>query len=923
MNYGRQNITQKKKQLNSSTKKLGTKFGVAAIKLLLITLVAVVVSASCLVLGSMQGIIASAPDVDTIDVTPDGYATKIYDNSGTEIQSLSSSGANRISVKIDKVPESLQNAFIAIEDERFYEHNGIDIKGIVRAAYITLSNGKLSQGASTLTQQLLKNNVFNAYNETTMEKIKRKVQEQYLAVKLETFMDKRTILENYLNTINLGNGYYGVQAAANGYFGKDVSELTLSECAVIASITQNPSKLNPIKYPESNKKRQLNVLDNMLAQGYISKNEYDEAANDDVYARLQGLEVTSKDSTYSYFVDTVIDQLIKDLVAQKGYTETQATNLIYRGGLQVFTTQDTQMQEIADRIINDPGYYPENTQCSISYSLTIREADNKISNYSHLYMLDWFQKQKGLTDFNLIFDSEEQARSYVEQFKAGMLEAGGSVVSEKLSFSMQPQMSLTLMDQHTGEVKVIVGGRGEKTANRTLNRATGSKRQPGSCIKPLAVYGPALDTGAITLATVVDDAPYYYSGANGKLVKNHDNSYSGLITVRKAIANSTNVPAVKILTQISPEVGFNYLQKLHFSTLVSPKEAVNGNHDVVQALALGGMTYGVYCIDMTAAYAAVANNGVYTEPVYYTKVLDHNGTVILDNSTPNTTAVFKESTAWLLTSALESVADYGTGTQAHLKKQPTAVKTGTTQNASDKWICGFTPYYTASIWLGYDDSSEELTIHNHNIIWHDIMEEIHKNLPEGSFDAPNDIVSMSVCDQSGAIPVEGLCDEDPRGSRIINEYFSLDNKPVGTCETHIKVKVCEDSNEPASVNCTHIATRIFIKKAAVNIQPNASSSSSSINMTPKDSNYALTDEQINKICSLHSGNSPYGDSYDNDILKPSQSQTESNGNNNNSNNATSADSSNNSGNAQNGNNSNSNSNSGNVSDNSGSGNNSH
>lgn len=228
---------------------------------------------------------------------------------------------------------------------------------------ITVSDGEMSQGASTITQQLLKNNVFNAYNESTMEKIKRKVQEQYLAIKLETVMDKDSILENYLNTINLGNGYYGVQAAANGYFNKDVSELTLSECAVLASITKNPSRLNPLKNPDDNKERQLAVLNNMLKQEYISTNEYSEAVADDVYARLEGIDVSaaSSSSNYSYFVDEVINQLIDDLMQQKGYSKQQATSMIYSGGLSVYTTQDMSMQNIADSILNDPDYYPSNT----------------------------------------------------------------------------------------------------------------------------------------------------------------------------------------------------------------------------------------------------------------------------------------------------------------------------------------------------------------------------------------------------------------------------------------------------------------------------------------------------------------------------------------------------------------------------------
>lgn len=875
MNYGRRGIKQKKKLLNSATTKLGTKFGVAAIKLLLICAVAVIVAGSCLALGSIQGIIASAPDISTIDVTPDGFATKIYDNNGAEIQTLSTSGSNRISVKIDQVPLNLQHAFVAIEDARFYEHNGIDVKGIFRAAAITLQTRGLSQGASTITQQLIKNNVFNAYNETEIEKIKRKVQEQYLAIKLETRMDKNSILENYLNTINLGNGYYGVQAAANGYFGKDVSELTLSECAVIASITQSPNALNPIRFPEENRKRQTRVLNNMVEQGYISQAECDEALADDVYARVEGLDVNTPGTTYSYFVDTLIEQLISDLMTQKGYTENQATNLIYRGGLQVFSTQDMTMQEIADTAINDPDYYPASTEFSISYSLSIREPDDTVSYYSHYGLLDWYQKEQGQPNFSLTLKDEDTAQAYVDQYREAMLAGGGTVISESLTYTVQPQLSFSLIDQHTGYVKVLVGGRGEKTGNRTLNRATDSKRQPGSSIKPLVAYGAGMDTNAITLASAIDDAPYYYSGSEAKLVKNYtEGEYRGLMTVRDALTVSQNVPAVKVLTQITPQVGFNYLQKFGLTTLVSPKEAVNGNHDVVQSLALGGMTYGVKCIDMTAAYAAIANNGTYIQPVYYTQVKDKDGNVILDNSSVHTHSVLKETTAWLLTNGMESVVQQGTATSAALSNQPVAGKTGTTQYDTDKWFCGFTPYYTASIWLGYDDNSKKLPGSiNHTKIWQTIMQQIHAELPTGTFEQPEGIVEVAVCSKSGKLPVEGLCDSDPRGSQIITEYFSEDNQPTETCDTHVKVSICNATGQVASAGCTDVSTHIYVKKAA----PNTLGDNEN-NYTTWDADYAITDEQLSKICTIHAKTQPTTAATKPSATTTQQPTTKANGN---------------------------------------------
>ena len=885
MDYGRKSISHKKKQLNSATKKFGTKIGITSIKFVLILIIAFLVAGSCLALGSIQGIIADAPDISTIDVSPDGFASKIYNSNGEEVQSLSTSGSNRISVDIENVPLLLQHAFVAIEDERFYEHNGIDIKGIARAAFITISNGDLSQGASTITQQLLKNNVFNAYNETTIEKIKRKVQEQYLAVKLESQMDKQSILEDYLNSINLGNGYYGVQAAANGYFGKDVSELTLSECAVIASITQNPTRLNPVKNPLYNQERQQKVLRNMLAQGYISEAEYNEAVADDVYARVESLDVSSGSAaTYSYYVDTLIDKLIEDLKTQKGYTETQATNLIYKGGLQIYSTQDTQMQEIADSMINNPAYYPDSTEFSISYALSVKDAEGKTSHYTHYSMYNWYRDEQHDSGFTLMQTDQSVAQDYVDRYKAAMVGENGTVVGETLTFTIQPQLSFSLMDQHTGYVKVLVGGRGEKLGNRTLNRAVNPVRQPGSSIKPLAVYGPGLDTGAITLASAIDDAPYYYSGSDSQLVTNYNKGeYLGLISVRDAINRSQNVPAVKILTQITPQVGFNYLEKFGISTLVSPKNAVNGNHDVVQSLALGGMTYGVKNIDMTAAYASIANQGVYTEPIFYTTVYDHDGNLLIDNSEKTTHEVIKNTTSWLLTSALQTVITSGSARSAGVANQPAAGKTGTTQNETDKWFCGFTPYYTASIWVGYDDNSRSLPRSvDQRTIWGDIMTAIHETIPTGSYPMPDGIVQAQVCSQSGKLPVEGLCDSDPRGSQIVTEYFSRDNMPTSECDTHVKVTVCNESGHIASAGCTNVSTRVFIKK-------------SSSGMDAYDAEYAITDEQLSQICSdTHAAANPTTATTqtttapNNNTVQPNNTNqnTNQNPNNNNNNNNT-------------------------------------
>jgi penicillin-binding protein 1A len=605
----------------------------------------------------------------------------------------------------------------------------------------------------------------------------------------------------------------------------------------------------------------------MRDQGYITEEEYQDALADDVYARIESNDVeVAGATTYSYFVDTVIEKVMEDLQEQKGYTESQASNLIYKGGLSIYTTQDMAMQEIADSVINDPDYYPANTEYSISYNVSIKSDDGTVSSYSHYGLLDYYNNTLGDSTFTLTFKSQEAAQEAVDTYREYLLSGGGTVSSENLTFTLQPQMSFTLIEQSTGYVKVIVGGRGEKSGSRTLNRATSSTRQPGSSIKPLVAYGPGLDTGTISLATPIDDAPYYYSGEDARVVKNYtEGQYRGLISVRKALTISQNVPAVKVLTEITPQVGFNYLTKLGLSSLVSPKNAINGNHDVVQSLALGGMTLGVYNIDMTSAYSAIANGGVRVEPIYYTKVLDSDGNVILDNSTPETTRVFKETTAWLLTNGLQSVVDSsdGTGRAAALSSQPVAGKTGTTQYDSDKWFCGFTPYYTASIWLGYDDNSKALPSSiNHTKMWHDIMEQIHAGLETGEFKQPDSgIEEVEVCSQSGKRPIEGLCDQDPRGSQLVTDYFATDQVPAEDdyCDIHIRVTICNETGQIARSGCTNTTTKIMIKKSAVNI-PTDIEEEEIVDYTTWDQEYSITQDELNNACSKHSGASTYNSS---------------------------------------------------------------
>ena len=783
MNYGKRSTSKKRNALISRTSMLEKRAHVSFIRVLFTALIAVCVMVVCLGIGSFRGVIAGAPHVNDVDISPLGYATFLYDDQGTQMRQLSAPTSNRLPVSLDQIPVSLQHAVVAIEDERFYEHNGIDVRGIARAAVKAITTGNFSEGASTITQQLLKNNVFTDWtNESTqLERFTRKFQEQYLAVEIEKKYNKDVILENYLNTINLGAGSYGVQAASKKYFNKDVWDLNLSECATLAGITQNPTKFNPITNPKSNSKRRKEVLDHMLDQKYISQDEYNEALNDDVYTRIQTaqLENTEEESTvYTYFEDEVTNQVINDLMNIKGYSKTQATNLLYSGGLKIMTTLDSNIQQILNEEYADPDNYPADTQYELDYALTVQTPSGEQVNYSKEMLQLYFRDQD--PEFDLLFSSPEEGQQYVDQYKANILADGSTVVSERVNFAPQPQSSMTVIDQHTGYVKALIGGRGEKTASLTLNRATDTTRQPGSTFKIVSTYAPALNEKGDTLATTFMDEPYEYP--DGSPVNNASRTYGGETTIRKAIQNSINVVAVKCLEQVTPSLGLKYLDDFGFTTLAHGTEAdkdANGNiwSDANLATALGGITNGVKNIELCAAYAAIANNGNYIKPIYYTQILDHDGNVLIENSSVSR-SVIKDSTAYLLTSAMEDVVNKGTGTACQLDNMTVAGKTGTTEDYNDLWFVGYTPYYTCAVWSGYDNNEKipEDARNFHKNLWRKVMNRIHEGLDDKDFEMPASVEKASVCEETGLLPRSGC--------PTITEYFDISSLPTEYCDQH-------------------------------------------------------------------------------------------------------------------------------------------
>lgn len=773
-------------------------------------------------IGFVRGAIDAAPSLDILDVQPQGYASQIYDADGNLMQTLVMEGSNREEVSFDQLPDDLVNAFIAIEDSRFYEHNGIDLKGILRAAYVGITNGRFSEGASTITQQLIKNNVLQGGYETSMaDKLRRKIQEQFLAVKLEDQLDsKETILEYYLNTINLGGNCLGVQTAAHRYFGKNVWELTLSECTVLAATTSNPSRYNPLTHPKENAVRRKIVLEKMYEQNFITYDQKNDALDDDVYSRIQTVDnATSGSTVFSYFTDAVYNQVCDDLQSKLGYSASQAYKLLYSGGLQIYSTMDPSIQAIVDEEINNADNYISSTgsrllEYSLNYALTVCHADGSESTYTENDLISYFQSEKKQATFANIYASKEDIYRSVREFKASLLISGDSVTNETITPILEPQESVVVMNQSNGHVAAISGGRGEKEGSLTLNRALHCHRQPGSVSMIISTFAPAIDSCGATLASTYYDAPY--SSGNQQVLNWWGNPYLGYNNIRQAITYSMNVIGARCLTSlVSDSTAYDYLELFGLGD--------TSGQEISFSLANTNSSYTVTNEMLTAAFASIANDGIYQKPTYYTKVLDRQGNILLE-SVPSKTRIIKSSSAALLTNAMEDVISsdssyyyqYGitpTGTLCQVDSMTLAGKSGTTTSGSDVWFIGYSPYYTCGIWSGYDDSK---VLSNgteyHKTIWQKIMARIHADLDNKDFVFTDELESAKICSKSGLLAVDGVCNSSSSNACVYTEYFAPGTAPTSYCDRHYALRICTESGKSATKYCPgdSVVQRVYL-----------------------------------------------------------------------------------------------------------------
>ena len=699
-----------------------------AIKIFILIFLLLCVIGAGIIAGVFFGLFGDDFEITKEELTIASANSVIVDQNGAVIAELSGDEKRKI-ITLEDMADYLPKAYVAMEDERFYKHNGVDLKRTAGAIMQTLL-GNSSYGGSTITQQLVKN-ITQDDERSGIAGIMRKVREWAKAYQVERMISKDQILELYLNILYVGGegNLHGVELGAEYYFNKSAKDLSLAECAFMAGINSSPSRYNPFDESKDNTeliKNQTKVaLNKMNELGYInSQEEYDNAiAEVDAGLNFQKGEIVTS-SSYSYHTEALLDQVIDQFVEEKGWSKQFAENYVYSSGLTIYSTVDTNIQTQMEEEFAEDKYV-------VAGRATNKETGEKLNDHS--------------------------------------------------------QAAMVVIDYKTGNVVGTVGGLGEKTESRGLNRATQSVRQTGSSIKPIAVVAPALEEKVITAATAYMDQQTDFGNY---VPKNQSGTYSNdSVNMRYFIAKSLNVPAVKIMRELSPSKSIEYLNKMGLSH-------INADEDADLSLALGGTTNGATPLEMAAAYSAIANDGVYITPTFYTKVVDSSGNTVLTPKQEQT-RVISEQNAYIVKSILqEPVKSGGTATYCAIRGMDVAAKTGTTDDDYDRWLCGFTPYYAASCWFGYDQPETVYYSGNNpaGVIWDNVMTTIHEDLENATFTRPSGIVEQTVCRTTGCLATTGC-------NNKYTEIFTQDNLPE-QCEGHGSQTICSESGLVATDYCS-------------------------------------------------------------------------------------------------------------------------
>ena len=759
-----ENIDKKGKRKKKRKKHTFLKFVLIMIILFLLAIIAV----TWLFSGIKYGWYEDGIDISKEDLQIKVSNSVVVDKNGEILADLSGDEKRKI-ISLEDMADYLPKAYIAIEDERFYKHKGVDLKRTAGAILNILLNGQSSYGGSTITQQLVKN-ITNDNESEGIEGIKRKIREWSRAYQVERMLSKDQILELYLNILFVGsNNLHGVELGAEYYFNKSAKDLSLTECAFLAGINHSPNSYNPysttVDNSEKIKNRTITVLNKMWELGYIpNQEEYDKAILEVKSGLTFGTGETIGESVFSYHTDAVISQVVEQVKEEKNMTEQMARNYVYSSGLIIHSTVEKEIQERLE---------------------------------------------------------EEYAKTkYIR--KGNKKNKDGTLLND------HTQSAMAIVDYRTGNVVAVVVGFGEKTESG-WNRATQMKKQTGSTIKPLAVIAPGLEEKIITASTVYDDNSTRFTIYGKDYEPKNQGSFKGLVNIRSFISTSQNIPAVKIMTELTPDKSIEYLQKMGITSL-------NPKIDNVLSLALGGMTTGVSPLEMASAYGTIANDGLYITPTFYTSVTDSDGNVVLTPKQEHR-KVFSDQNAYITQTIVQEPVKSrgGTATYCAIPGMDVAAKTGTTNKSYDRWTCGFTPYYAAATWYGYDNN--ETVYYSGNPagqIWDAVMTDIHAGLNSAKFKKPDGIIEAKVCRTTGCLAIQGCTD-------TYTEIFTEDNMPQ-ECRGHFGQRICVESGKIANVNCPYVRYEygIVVPKETLGL------------WTPLKTSANLI--RTNEVCEIHNGN---------------------------------------------------------------------
>lgn len=859
MDFSESGIQKKIEKSTSETARWSGRMQVNAYYIVAILIAGTLLIAGFAVAGMVRGMIGTVPDVAKIDLLAVGEPSSLYDAGGSLTQQVKSMDPQEQCVSSRKLTRKTRLAFVAAMDPEFYEHHGMNLNGLKNIGQqILFSVTSDTDSHRTITQQLLVNQLPQLYcGGRLVDRLTEQIQEQYLAMELEEYMTKEEILTCYLNTLSMGINVHGIKDAADYYLEKKPENLSLGEAAVLAAVAEDPENYNPFDAPVASKQEQQRILKIMLDRNMITEEEYENALGEDIYGTLanvrSGQAARSQDVSTSY-ADSVVSQVIEDLQTELGYSNTQAYNAVYHGGLTIETCQDEELQKICNQVANDDSLYPADSGYYLSYQLVIRTASGSRVVYSEKDLAQYFRTQdapapqkKTVTvrrrivkkirrgkrkirkvvykkvkktryissaasgfyskTFSLYFASKQEGRKAAAEFLRNIQREDDEILRCDVQLVRQPQASVVVMDQQSGRIKAVIGGRSGAELQMDKNRAAKIYKQPGTALSVLSAYVPALDTAGMSLGSVVDDARSLIPGTTQEVPESKSYQYKGLITIREAIRDSSAVASVKVMEQVNPQTSYEYLRNMGLSTLVESQTNTQGEResDVDYSIALGSLLKGVTNQEMTAAYASLANRGVYQNPVYYTRVLDAQGNVLLRKKSVSN-RIMKQSTAYLVTHALE---DSFSKKEVRRDGIARAGKTGATDDESDSWFLGYTPYYTVGVWSGYDGTRHFQDVSEGTkycrLIWSQIMNRIHKKekLGEAEFARPAHLVESKICTKCGKLAVDGVCDQIRSDGKdfVRTELFTLQTRPDTYCDCHVKYTVCKASGRLATEQC--------------------------------------------------------------------------------------------------------------------------